>query len=43
MRASNVEHREIIDALAQGDRAAARDAAERHHLNGKRRWLRTME
>jgi DNA-binding FadR family transcriptional regulator len=43
MRASNVEHREIIAALAAGDRAAAREAAERHHLNGKRRWLRTME
>lgn len=43
MAASNLEHREILDALARGDRDAAREAAERHHLNGKRRWLRTME
>jgi DNA polymerase-3 subunit gamma/tau len=34
---------DVVDALAAGDRAAAREAAERHHLNGKRRWLRTME
>ena len=43
MRESNEEHRQIIGALASGDRSAAREAAERHHLNGKRRWLRTME
>ena len=43
MRESNDEHRQILEALARGDRAAARAAAERHHLNGKRRWLRTME
>lgn len=43
MRESNDEHRRIVEALARGDGAAAREAAERHHLNGKRRWLRTME
>ena len=43
MRESNVEHRQIHEALARGDGGAAREAAERHHLNGKRRWLRTME
>lgn len=43
MRESNEEHRQILAALAAGDRAAAREAAEAHHLNGKRRWLRTME
>ncbi len=43
MQESNDEHRQILDALARGDRQAAREAAERHHLNGKRRWLRTME
>jgi DNA-binding GntR family transcriptional regulator len=43
MRESNAEHRAIVTALAQGDAAAAREAAERHHMNGKRRWLRTLE
>lgn len=43
IRESNDEHRQIVEALAGGDRRAARAAAERHHLNGKRRWLRTME
>ena len=43
MRESNGEHRAIVEALVRGDAAAAREAAERHHVNGKRRWLRTME
>ncbi len=43
MRDSNAEHRRILDALAARDCAAAREAAESHHVNGKRRWLRTME
>lgn len=43
MRESNAEHQQIVAALAKGDAAAARAAAERHHMNGKRRWLRTME
>ncbi len=43
MMASNTEHRAIVDALAQGDAAAARAAAERHHMNGKKRWLETLE
>ena len=43
MRESNAEHRRIVEALARADGPAAREAAERHHLNGKRRWLRTME
>ena len=43
MRESNIEHRQIVDALTGSDGTGAREAAERHHLNGKRRWLRTME
>ncbi len=43
MAASNAEHRSIVDALTGGDAAAARMAAERHHMNGKKRWLETLE
>ncbi len=43
MRASNAEHRAIFAALERRDMAAARDAAELHHMNGKRRWLETLE
>lgn len=42
-RESNAEHRHIVEALARSEGAAAREAAERHHFNGKRRWLRTLE
>lgn len=38
-RASNDEHRAIVDAIAAGDAAAAREAGEAHVLAGKRRWL----
>lgn len=42
MRESNAEHRRILAAIDDGDAAAARSAAETHHLNGKRRWLETL-
>lgn len=42
MRASNREHRRIVKAIRTGDAAAARTAAEEHHMNGKRRWLETL-
>ncbi len=42
MAESNGEHARILAAIAAGDAAAAREAAERHHLNGKRRWLETL-
>jgi len=38
-RASNAEHAAIVDAIAAGDVAAAREAGEAHVLAGKRRWL----
>ena len=43
MRESNAEHRRMVDAVEAGDVAAARSAAEAHHLSGKRRWLETLQ
>ncbi|MBM9595908.1 GntR family transcriptional regulator [Roseitranquillus sediminis] len=43
MRESNAEHRRIVASLKRRDAEAAREAAERHHISGKRRWLRTMD
>lgn len=42
MRASNDEHRSIVDALRQGDGATASRLMERHILAGKARFLRTL-
>jgi DNA-binding GntR family transcriptional regulator len=42
MRESNAEHAGIVDAIAAGDTAAARKAAEEHHLLGRTRWLDTL-
>lgn len=42
MRLSNDEHREILTAIEAGDVQRARESAEHHHLNGKRRWLETL-
>ncbi len=42
MRASNGEHKKILELIAAGDGRAARAAAEEHHLEGKRRWLETL-
>ncbi|WP_188407767.1 GntR family transcriptional regulator [Agaricicola taiwanensis] len=42
MEFSNGEHKEILKAIELGDVATARDAAEQHHISGKRRWLETL-
>ncbi|MCT7376695.1 GntR family transcriptional regulator [Chelativorans salis] len=42
MRFSNEEHKQIVGAIEAGDAPAARQAAEQHHINGKRRWLDTL-
>ncbi|WP_114967017.1 GntR family transcriptional regulator [Alkalilacustris brevis] len=42
MRFSNEEHREILAAIESGDAGRAREAAEKHHINGKRRWINTL-
>lgn len=43
MRRSNVEHRAIYDAIASGDPARARAAAEYHVLSGRTRLLANFE
>jgi DNA-binding GntR family transcriptional regulator len=43
MRASNDEHRMILEAIGSADRAAAREAAELHHTNGKIRLLKVSK
>jgi DNA-binding GntR family transcriptional regulator len=43
MRASNDEHRSIVDALRQGDGPTAGRLMERHILAGKARFLRTLD
>lgn len=42
LRVSNQEHRQILDAIAQGDDERAATAFERHILNGKRRMLESL-
>jgi DNA-binding GntR family transcriptional regulator len=42
MQESNTEHRTILKAILDGDRAAARTAGEQHHAKGKARWLATL-
>lgn len=42
MRFSNDEHEEILAAIEAGDAARAREAAQKHHLNGKYRWIKTL-
>jgi len=43
MRRSNVEHRAIFDAIASGNPARARAAAEQHVLSGRTRLLANFE
>jgi DNA-binding GntR family transcriptional regulator len=42
MRRSNIEHRQIYEAIAKGSEAKARNAAERHVLAGRQRLLATQ-
>lgn len=42
MRFSNEEHKEILTAVEAGDADGARQAAEKHHVNGKSRWISTL-
>lgn len=43
MRRSNVEHREIYDAIAAADAPRARRAAEQHVLSGRSRLLASID
>jgi DNA-binding GntR family transcriptional regulator len=43
MRASNDEHRMILEAIRRADCPAARHAAELHHTNGKMRLLKVCK
>jgi DNA-binding GntR family transcriptional regulator len=43
MRRSNVEHREIYEAIAAADAVRARQAAERHVLSGRSRLLASID
>jgi DNA-binding GntR family transcriptional regulator len=43
MRRSNIEHRAIFDAIASGNPAHARAAAEQHVLSGRTRLLANFE
>lgn len=43
MRRSNVEHREIYDAIAASDAVRARSAAEQHVLSGRSRLLASID
>lgn len=43
MRRSNEQHRELYEAIAAGDAAAARAVAERHVMEGRGRLLSTLE
>ncbi len=43
MRRSNVEHREIYDAIAASDAPRARQAAELHVLSGRSRLLASFD
>jgi DNA-binding GntR family transcriptional regulator len=43
MRRSNIEHRQIYDAIAAGAKARARTLAQKHVLEGRQRLLATMD
>ena len=43
MRRSNIEHRSIYDAIAKGNRAKAKQVAERHVLSGRARLLASID
>ena len=43
MRRSNIEHRQIYDAIVKGANSKARSAAEKHVLEGRQRLMRSME
>lgn len=43
MRRSNEQHRQIVEAVAAGQGARARAAAERHVLEGRQRLLATLD
>lgn len=43
MRRSNQQHRQLFEAIAAGDGAKARAAAEQHVLEGRQRLLATLE
>jgi DNA-binding GntR family transcriptional regulator len=43
MRLSNEQHRELFDAIAQGDGPRARAAAERHVQEGRQRLLDSLD
>ncbi len=42
MRQSNKEHRQLLDALKEGDRDKARALAEGHILGGRTRWAAVL-
>lgn len=43
MRRSNIEHRQIYEAIAKGSPGKAKTVAERHVLTGRQRLLSTLE
>lgn len=43
MRRSNVEHRQIVEAIVAGASARARSLAQRHVLEGRQRLLATLD
>jgi DNA-binding GntR family transcriptional regulator len=43
MRKSNMEHRQIYEAISSGSEAKAKAAAERHVLSGRQRLLATLD
>lgn len=43
MAKSNREHKAIVDAIAAGDGASARECAEAHVANAKQRWQALMD
>lgn len=43
MRRSNIEHRQIYEAIAKGTPGKAKTVAERHVLTGRQRLLSTLE
>ena len=43
MRRSNIEHRQIYEAIVKGNPSKAKTVAERHVLTGRQRLLSTLE